>query len=69
MGPGKAKDWDGANVLGPCIATPTSSTAPTSRSAARHGDERTRGASSEMHHLFGDLIAYASQDTTLRPAK
>ena len=21
MGPGKAKDWDGSNVLGPCIAT------------------------------------------------
>ena len=22
MGPGKAKDWDGSNVLGPCIVTP-----------------------------------------------
>ena len=21
MGPGKAKDWDGSNVLGPCIVT------------------------------------------------
>ena len=29
MGPGKAKDWDGSNVLGPCIVTADEFDAPT----------------------------------------
>jgi 2-keto-4-pentenoate hydratase/2-oxohepta-3-ene-1,7-dioic acid hydratase in catechol pathway len=44
MGPAKAKEWDGSNVLGPCIVT-----------------------TDEIDHSFGDLIAYAAQDQTLRP--
>ena len=40
MGPGKAKDWDGSNVLGPCIATPDEvdlATRPHARARERRG--------------------------------
>jgi 2-keto-4-pentenoate hydratase/2-oxohepta-3-ene-1,7-dioic acid hydratase in catechol pathway len=67
MGPGKAKDWDGSNVLGPCIATPDELDGFDTEMILRvNGEERTRARSSAMHHSFADLIAYASQDTTLR---
>ena len=70
MGPGKAKDWDGSNVLGPCIATADELDGFDAEMILRvNGEERTRARSSEMHHSFADLIAYASQDTTLRPGE
>jgi 2-keto-4-pentenoate hydratase/2-oxohepta-3-ene-1,7-dioic acid hydratase in catechol pathway len=62
MGPSKAKDWDGANILGPCIAT-------ADELDGFDAEERTRARSSQMHHSFADLIAYASQDTMLRPGE
>jgi 2-keto-4-pentenoate hydratase/2-oxohepta-3-ene-1,7-dioic acid hydratase in catechol pathway len=70
MGPAKAKDWDGSNVLGPCIATPDELDGFDAEMILRvNGEERTRARSSSMHHSFADLIAYASQDTTLRPGE
>jgi 2-keto-4-pentenoate hydratase/2-oxohepta-3-ene-1,7-dioic acid hydratase in catechol pathway len=70
MGPGKAKDWDGANVLGPCIATADELDGSDLEMVLRvNGEERTRARSSQMHHSFGDLIAYASQACTLRPGE
>ena len=67
MGPSKAKDWDGSNVLGPCIATADELDGFDAEMILRvNGVERTRARSSQMHHTFADLIAYASQDTVLR---
>jgi 2-keto-4-pentenoate hydratase/2-oxohepta-3-ene-1,7-dioic acid hydratase in catechol pathway len=66
MGPGKAKDWDGSNVLGPCIATADSCDgADVEMALWINGEERTRARSSQMYHGFGDLIAYASLGCTL----
>jgi 2-keto-4-pentenoate hydratase/2-oxohepta-3-ene-1,7-dioic acid hydratase in catechol pathway len=70
MGPAKAKDWDGSNVLGPCIATPDELDGFDAEMILRvNGEERTRARSSAMHHTFGTLIEYASRDTTLRPGE
>jgi 2-keto-4-pentenoate hydratase/2-oxohepta-3-ene-1,7-dioic acid hydratase in catechol pathway len=66
MGPGKAKDWDGSNVLGPCIATADACDgADLAMALWVNGEQRARARSSQMHHGFGDLLAYASQDCTL----
>ena len=70
MGPGKAKDWDGSNVLGPCIATADEVDGTDLELVLRvNGEERTRACSSQMHHPFAALIAYASQGCTLHPGR
>ncbi len=70
MGPCKAKDWDGSNVLGPCIATPDELDVADCRLEVRVNGERWGGdTTAAMHHTFADLIAYASQDLTLRPGE
>lgn len=68
MGPSKAKDWDGSNVLGPCIATPDEFTAVDDihLSVRVNGETWGSDTSANMHHTFSDLIAYASRDLTLR---
>ena len=70
MGPAKAKEWDGSNVLGPCIVTPDEIDLETLELEVRVNGERWGGDRvSAMHHTFGDLIAYASQDQTLLPGE
>ena len=70
MGPGKAKDWDGANVLGPCLVTADEVDGTDLELVLRvNGEERTRARSSQMHHGWGALIAYASQACTLHPGE
>jgi 2-keto-4-pentenoate hydratase/2-oxohepta-3-ene-1,7-dioic acid hydratase in catechol pathway len=70
MGPGKAKDWDGSNVLGPCIATADEVDGTDLELVLRiNGEERTRARTSLMHHSFQTLIAYASQACTLHPGE
>lgn len=67
MGPGKAKDWDGSNVLGPCIATPDELDVQDCRLTVRVNGQRWGGdTTANMHHSFAVLIAYASRDLTLR---
>src|SRR3712207_4465197 len=46
MGPGKAKDWDGANVLGPCIVTADELDASAVRMTVRVNGETWGEASS-----------------------
>ncbi len=66
LGPGKAKDWDGSNVLGPCIVTADELDARDLRMRVRvNGETWGEDTSASMHHSFGDLIAYASQAQTL----
>jgi 2-keto-4-pentenoate hydratase/2-oxohepta-3-ene-1,7-dioic acid hydratase in catechol pathway len=68
MGPGKAKDWDGSNVLGPCIVTADELDAGDLRMTVRvNGEVWGEDSSRSMHHSFGDLIAYASLAETLHP--
>jgi 2-keto-4-pentenoate hydratase/2-oxohepta-3-ene-1,7-dioic acid hydratase in catechol pathway len=70
MGPAKAKEWDGSNVLGPCLVTPDEVDLSTLELEVRVNGERWGGDRvSAMHHTFGDLIAYASQAQTLLPGE
>ena len=70
MGPAKAKEWDGSNALGPCIVTPDEIDLDTLELEVRINGERWGGDRvAAMHHSFGDLIAYASQDQTLLPGE
>lgn len=70
MGPCKAKDWDGSNVLGPCIVTPDEIDAGNLRLSVRvNGEEWGGDSTAHMHHTFADMIAYASQDQTLYPGE
>jgi 2-keto-4-pentenoate hydratase/2-oxohepta-3-ene-1,7-dioic acid hydratase in catechol pathway len=68
MGPGKAKDWDGSNVLGPCLVTADEVDASDLRMTVRvNGETWGEASSAAMYHGFGDLIAYASMAQTLHP--
>ena len=70
MGPGKAKDWDGSNVLGPCIVTADELDASNLRMTVRvNGEAWGEASSGAMHYSFGDLIAYASRSQTLHPGE
>jgi 2-keto-4-pentenoate hydratase/2-oxohepta-3-ene-1,7-dioic acid hydratase in catechol pathway len=67
MGPGKAKDWDGSNVLGPCIVTADAFDAADARMRVRvNGEVWGEDTSAHMHHTFADMVAYASRSQTLR---
>jgi 2-keto-4-pentenoate hydratase/2-oxohepta-3-ene-1,7-dioic acid hydratase in catechol pathway len=70
MGPGKAKDWDGSNVLGPCIVTADEFDAANARMRVRvNGEVWGEDTSAHMHHSFADMIAYASIAQTLHPGE
>jgi 2-keto-4-pentenoate hydratase/2-oxohepta-3-ene-1,7-dioic acid hydratase in catechol pathway len=70
MGPGKAKDWDGSNVLGPCIVTADELDGTNARMSVRvNGETWGEDSSAHMHHTFAELIAYASQSQMLRPGE
>ena len=70
MGPGKAKDWDGSNVLGPCIVTADEFDATDAPMRVRvNGELWGEDTSAHMHHSFADMIAYASQGQTLYPGE
>jgi 2-keto-4-pentenoate hydratase/2-oxohepta-3-ene-1,7-dioic acid hydratase in catechol pathway len=70
MGPAKAKDWDGSNVLGPCIATPDELDVGDLRLTVRvNGEQWGSDTTAHMHHSFAAMIAYASRDLTLRPGE
>ena len=70
MGPAKAKDWDGSNVLGPCIVTADELDGTNVRMSVRvNGETWGEDSSSHMHHTFAALIAYASQSQTLYPGE
>jgi 2-keto-4-pentenoate hydratase/2-oxohepta-3-ene-1,7-dioic acid hydratase in catechol pathway len=70
MGPAKAKDWDGSNVLGPCIVTADELDGTDVRMTVRvNGEVWGEDTSASMHHTFADLIAYASQAQTLYPGE
>src|ERR687891_1021567 len=70
MGPGKAKDWDGSNVLGPCLVTADELDASDLAMRVRvNGELWGEDRSANMHHTFAAMIAYASRSQTLRPGE
>ncbi|WP_033290477.1 fumarylacetoacetate hydrolase family protein [Amycolatopsis jejuensis] len=70
LGPGKAKDWDGSNVLGPCIVTADEVDGTDLAMAVRvNGEEWGRDRSSTMQHGFPELIDYVSRGQTLYPGE
>ncbi len=70
MGPGKAKDWDGSNVLGPCIVTADELDAQNLGMSVRvNGETWGEDTSASMHWRFADMIAYASRSQTLYPGE
>jgi 2-keto-4-pentenoate hydratase/2-oxohepta-3-ene-1,7-dioic acid hydratase in catechol pathway len=70
MGPAKTKDWDGSNVLGPCIVTADELDGTNVRMTVRvNGEVWGEDSSANMHHTFADLIAYASQAQTVFPGE
>ena len=71
LGPGKGKDFDGSNVMGPCLVTADELTDPYDLAMVVrvNGEEWGRGHSSEMKWTFADCIAHVSRSETLYPGE
>src|SRR3546814_17952215 len=70
LGPGRSKDFDGANVLGPCIVTNDAFNMADAKMEARVNGERWGGGSTaSMTYSFADLIAFISEGETLHPGE
>ena len=71
LGPGKGKDFDNANALGPCIVTADEIRDPyaLSMTARVNGREWSRGNTSSMFHRFEQVIAHISRSETLHPGE
>jgi 2-keto-4-pentenoate hydratase/2-oxohepta-3-ene-1,7-dioic acid hydratase in catechol pathway len=70
LGPGKGKDFDGSNALGPCIVTADAIDPYALTMVARvNGEEWSRGHSSAMHHRFEDCIARVTRSGTIHPGE
>jgi 2-keto-4-pentenoate hydratase/2-oxohepta-3-ene-1,7-dioic acid hydratase in catechol pathway len=67
LGPGKGKDFDNANAMGPCLVTADELPDPyrLEMIVRVNGEEWGRGNSREMHWKFEDCIAHASRSETL----
>ena len=70
LGPGKGKDFDNANAMGPCLVTADEIGDPyrLEMVVRVNGEEWGRGNSRDMHWKFEDCIAHASRSETLHPA-
>ena len=68
LGPAKGKSFDGANVLGPWIVTPDELGDPETLNVEVrvNGETRARGTTAGMLFTFAQILAYASQDETIR---
>lgn len=71
LGPAKGKDFDNANVIGPCIVTADEFGDPHDHDmiVRINGEEVSRGSTGEMYWKFEDLIAHISQCETLHPGE
>jgi len=66
LGPAKGKDF--ATSLGPVVVTPDEFDGTEGVMLARvNGEERSRGNLANMHFSWGELVAQAARNTTLRP--
>jgi 2-keto-4-pentenoate hydratase/2-oxohepta-3-ene-1,7-dioic acid hydratase in catechol pathway len=71
LGPGKGKDFDNSNAIGPCLVTADELTDPYNLEMVVrvNGEEWGRGNSRDMHWTFEDCIAHASRSETLHPGE
>ena len=71
LGPGKGKDFDNANAMGPCLVTADELKDPYNleMKVRVNGEEWGRGSSRDMHWKFEDCIAHASRSETLHPGE
>jgi len=71
LGPGKGKDFDNANAMGPCLVTADELGDPyrLEMKVRVNGEEWGRGNSRDMHWKFEDCIAHASRSETLHPGE
>jgi 2-keto-4-pentenoate hydratase/2-oxohepta-3-ene-1,7-dioic acid hydratase in catechol pathway len=71
LGPGKGKDFDNSNVIGPCLVTADELEDPYNleMKVRVNGEEWGRGNSRDMHWKFEDCIAHASRSETLHPGE
>jgi 2-keto-4-pentenoate hydratase/2-oxohepta-3-ene-1,7-dioic acid hydratase in catechol pathway len=71
LGPGKGKDFDNGNAMGPCLVTADEVGDPYSLTmiVRVNGEEWGRGNSRDMHWKFEDCIAHASRSETLHPGE
>jgi 2-keto-4-pentenoate hydratase/2-oxohepta-3-ene-1,7-dioic acid hydratase in catechol pathway len=71
LGPGKGKDFDNSNPVGPCITTADEIPDPYALDmiVRVNGEERGRGNSREMHWKYEDCIAFVSRAETVRPGE
>jgi 2-keto-4-pentenoate hydratase/2-oxohepta-3-ene-1,7-dioic acid hydratase in catechol pathway len=71
LGPGKGKDFDNSNPIGPCIVTADEIPDPYAldMTVRVNGEERGRGNSREMHWKYEDCIAFVTRDETIYPGE
>ncbi len=71
LGPGKGKDFDRANVFGPCIVTMDEIGDPYNldMTARVNGEEWSRGNSGAMYYKFEDLLANITRGETINPGE
>jgi len=71
LGPGKGKEFDGGNALGPCIVTldEIGDYNALSMRARINGETWSSGNSTDMHYKFDDMISYLSQSQRLHPGE
>lgn len=70
LGPSRSKDFDGANVLGPCITTADAFNVADAHMKARvNGQDQGGGSTSSMYWTFPQLIAFISETETLYPGE
>jgi 2-keto-4-pentenoate hydratase/2-oxohepta-3-ene-1,7-dioic acid hydratase in catechol pathway len=71
LGPGKGKDFDNSNVMGPCLVTADELVDPYSleMKVRVNGEEWGSGNSRDMHWKFEDCIAHVSRAETLHPGE
>lgn len=71
LGPGKGKDFDGGNPMGPCLVTADEIPDPYSLAmrVRVNGEEWGSGNSSDMQWTFEDCIAHVSRGETIYPGE
>jgi len=70
MGPGKAKDFDGGNAIGPYLVTADEIDPDGLRMIARvNGETWTDSSSAGRQFSFPDLVAHVSQSETIHPGE
>ena len=71
LGPAKSKDFDTANVMGPCLVTADELGDPYDLDmiARVNGEEWGRGNTRDMRWTFEDVIAHISRSETLYPGE